>query len=320
MILKQFAISTVALAALLVIGGCGAPSEDSGSSMRGEITGTAHATGDASAVITTYGKKTFTEQDFLDEVGKLNKRSRKALEDGERRQQFVDNFILSALIFEEGKSKGFDQDPSVRKQLEDLERRLVIQKVMQEHQSAPVGDEEVQAYYDANPDEFRTDRVKASHILVKEEELAKELHAKLKADPSQFAQLAEEHSIDKSNAARGGDLGFFGRGRMVPEFEEAAFGLANDGDLSEIVKTRFGFHILIRTEREDGKPKAFDEVKNQIRVRMINEARRGQTESFLEDLKKNAGYQINGEALAGVDISELLADADDAVPEAPSGQ
>ena len=316
MILKQFAISTAVLAALVVLGGCGTPSDDSGSSTRGELTGTAHATGDASAVIAKYGGKTFTAQDFLDEIGKLNKRSRKALEDAERRRQFVDNLILSSLIFEEGKDKGFNQDPSVRKQIEDLERRLVIQKVMQEHQSAPVSEEEVQAYYDAHPDEFRTDRVKASHILVKEEELAEELHGKLKADPTQFAELAKEHSIDKSNAARGGDLGFFGRGRMVPEFEETAFGLASDGDVSEIVKTRFGYHIIIRVEREDGKPKPFDEVKNQIRVRMINEARRGQTESFLEDLKKNAGYEINGDVLAEVDISELLADETDDAPAA----
>jgi peptidyl-prolyl cis-trans isomerase C len=319
MILKQFAISTTALAALVALGGCGTPSDDSGSSMRGAVTGTAHATGDASAVVATYGGKTFTAQDFLDEVGKLNKRSRKALEDSERRRQFVDNFILSSLIFQEGKKKGFDQDPSVRKQIEDLERRLVIQKVMQEHQSAPVSDEEVKAYYDGNPDEFRTDRVKASHILVKEEELAKELHGKLKADSSQFAELAKEHSIDKSNAARGGDLGFFGRGRMVPEFEEAAFGLTEDGGVSEIVKTRFGYHIIIRVEREDGAPKAFDEVKNQIRVRMINEARRGQTESFLEDLKKDAGYELNDKALADVDISELLTDETPDVPAAHPG-
>ena len=80
MILKQFAISTAVLVALVVLGGCGTPSDDSGSSMRGELTGTAHATGDASAVIAKYGGKTFTAQDFLDEVGKLNKRSRKALE------------------------------------------------------------------------------------------------------------------------------------------------------------------------------------------------------------------------------------------------
>jgi len=318
MILKQIAVTTVVITALLVaVVGCDAPSEESNSGIRAELTGTAHATGDPSAVIAEYGGNKFTEQDFLDEVAKLNKRSRKALDDPERRKQFVDNFILSSLIYEEGKRKGFDQDPTVQKQIEDLERRLVIQKVMQEHQSVPVDDAEVKAYYDANPDEFRTDRVKASHILVKEEELAKEIADKLKADPSQFAELAKEHSIDKSNSTRGGDLGFFGRGRMVKEFEDAAFGLEKDGDISDIVKTRFGYHIILRVEREDGEPKPFDEVQNQIRIRLINEARRDRTESFLADLKKAAKYELNGDALAGVDISELL--ADDA-PEAPGSE
>ena len=319
MILKQFAVSTAAVVALVMVaGGCDAPSEETTSSLRGELTGTAHATGDSSAVIAKFGGKDFTEQDFLDEVAKLNKRSRKALSDAERREQFVDNFILSSLIFEEGKRKGFDQDPSVKKQILDLEKRLVIQKVMQEHQNVPIEDEAVKAYYDANPDEFRTDRVKASHILIKEEALAKELHAKLMEDPSLFAELAKENSIDKSNASRGGDLGFFGRGRMVAEFEEAAFALDNDGDIAEIVKTRFGFHIIVRVEREDGNPKPFEEVKNQIRIRMINEARRDQTEDFIENLKKTAKYELNTEALSGVDISGLLAD-DAPEPEGAAG-
>ncbi len=309
MIRNQFAAIAAGMAiCALAAAGCGAPSEEGASSIRGELTGTAHATGDSSAVLAKYGGKSFTEQDFLDEIAKLNKRSRKALDDPERRQQFVDNLIMSSLIFEEGKKKGFDQDPTVKKQIADLERRLVIQKVMQEHQSIPVDEAEVQAYYDSNPDEFRTDRIKASHILVKEEALAKEVLGKIKADPSTFADLAKEHSIDKSNSTRGGDLGLFGRGRMVKEFEEAAFALEKDGDVSELVKTRFGFHIIQRTEREDGKPKPFEEVKNQIRIRMINDARREHTESFLADLKKSSGYEIDAAALAGVDISDLLAD------------
>ncbi len=309
MIRNQFAAIAAGMAiCALAAAGCGAPSEEGASGIRGELTGTAHATGDSSAVLAKYVGKYFTDQYFLDEIAKLNKRSRKALDDPERRQQFVDNLIMSSLIFEEGKKKGFDQDPTVKKQIADLERRLVIQKVMQEHQSIPVDEAEVQAYYDSNPDEFRTDRIKASHILVKEEALAKEILSKIKADPSTFADLAKEHSIDKSNSTRGGDLGLFGRGRMVKEFEEAAFALEKDGDVSELVKTRFGFHIIQRTAREDGKPKPFEEVKNQIRIRMINDARREHTESFLANLKKTSGYEINAAALAGVDISDLLAD------------
>jgi len=269
-------------------------------------------------VIASYAGKSFTEADLRSELAALNRRSRKALDDPDRRKQFVENHIMSQLIFEEGRKKGIDQDAEIRGQLRNLERRLVIQKVMQDHQSAPVDDEEIRSYYDSHPDEFSSDRVQASHILVKEEALAAELLAKIEEDPTQFDALAEEHSIDKSNASRGGDLGFFTRGRMVKEFEEAAFGLEADGELSPVIKTRFGYHIIKRTGREDGKMKPFDDVKNQIRIRLINDKRKSQTEDFLTQLKSGSGYELDVQALSTVDLSDMN-QGEDEPPAAPPG-
>ena len=260
------------------------------------------AAGDQGAVIAKYGGKTLTEGELRTELDRLNRRSRQSLEDKDRLRQFVENNVLSHLIYDEGEKRGYVKDAEIQRQVEDLEHRLVIQKVMQEHQSAPVTDEEVKAYYDAHPEEFTTDRVKASHILVKEEALAKEIKEKLDKDPSQFEALAKEHSIDRSNSSKGGDLGFFGRGRMVKEFEDAAFALTEDGQISPIVNTRFGYHIIKRTGRENGSPKPFDEVKNQIRIRLINDKRRAQTEEFLAKIKKDAGLQIEDQALASFDV------------------
>ena len=219
--------------------------------------------------------------------------------------KFVDNYVLSRLIYRKGVEKKFDTDPEVLKQLDDLKRRLVIQRVMQEQQTTPVDDAEVKAYYDAHSSEFATDRVKASHILVADEAVANEILAKLRKDASQFETLAKEQSIDKANAEKGGDLGFFGRGRMVKEFEDAAFALSSDGQISDVVKTRFGYHIIKRTGREEGKTKPFDEVKNQIRIRLINDKRRQKTEEFLEQLKTEAGYQVDMEVLAVVPVDDL---------------
>jgi peptidyl-prolyl cis-trans isomerase C len=273
------------------------------------------------AVIAKFGEDTFTEADLRTELDRLNRRSRQALDDPERLRQFVENHVLARLIFREGERRGFADDAEIERQVNDLKRRLVIQKVMQEHQSAPVTDEEVQAYYDAHPQEFTTDRVKASHILVKEEALAKDLHAQLSKDPAKFEDLAKEHSIDRSNSSKGGDLGFFGRGRMVKEFEEAAFALGEDGQISDPVQTRFGYHIIKRTGREDGKPKPFDEVKNQIRIRLINDKRREQTDQFLAGLKKDANLSIDEQAIAKVDV--VTEGEDDAAepeePEMPHG-
>ncbi len=258
--------------------------------------------GGGGAVIARYAGKTFTEGDLKRELERMNPRARESLSDIDRRRQFVENRVLSDLIYEEGRKKGLDRDAEIQRQVRDIERRLVIQKVMEEYQSAPVSDEEIRAYYDAHKEEFSTDVVRASHILVKDEKLARDILAQLRKDPSRFEELAEKYSIDKSNAKKGGDLGEFGRGRMVKEFEDAAFGLSEDGQISDIVHTRFGYHIIKRTGRKDGELRPFDAVKNQIRIRLINEKRRSQTEKFLETLKEKAGYQLDEEALAAVDL------------------
>ena len=167
-------------------------------------------------------------------------------------------------------------------------------------------------------DRFTSDRTKASHILVAEEELARDLHKQITEDPSKFEELAKEHSTDRSNSKRGGDLGFFGRGRMVAEFEEAAFGLTEDGQISEPVKTRFGWHIIKRTGREDGNKKTFEEVENQIRVRMVNQRRRERTEAFLDKLKTDASLEIDEERLAEVPLPAKGAEGA-AAPPSPHG-
>lgn len=292
-------VLVVGLALSLLASSCGGP--DRG----GAGSAVAPAAAKSGKTIATFDGDTFTEGEFREEMSRLSRRARSALGDVERRRQFVDNFVMSRLIYQRGVDAGYDRDPDVLRQLEDLKRRLVVQRVMQDRQSAPVDDAEVQAYYDAHTAEFATDRVKASHILVSDEALAAEILVKIRANPDEFENLAKEHSIDKANSEKGGDLGLFGRGRMVKEFEDAAFSLSSDGEVSEVVKTRFGYHIIKRTGREDGAVKPFDEVKNQIKIRLINDKRREQTEEFLTELREDAGYEVDMEVLANVPLDDL---------------
>lgn len=269
---------------------------------------------DAGTVIAVYNGKNFTLADYRAALKTLNGRARKSLdENGDRRKQFVENFIVSKLIFAEGIARGFDKDAEVQRRMEELKEHLVIQLVMEEQQSASVTDEEVKAYYDAHTEEFSTEKVKASHILVDDEALAREIAAKLSEDKTQFEALAAEHSKDLSNAKRGGDLGMFGRGRMVKEFEDIAFGLENDGDISPPVRTRFGWHVIKRTAREDGVVQPFDEVKAQIQVKMVSEQRREKTTGFLEELKTKSKLSVDEKALADATSGQTAeeAEADD---------
>jgi parvulin-like peptidyl-prolyl isomerase len=152
--------------------------------------------------------------------------------------------------------------------------------------SNPVTDNEVKTYYDKNQQFFKTEEeVRASHILVKEEPKAKELHKRAVAGED-FAKLAKENSIDGSKVA-GGDLGLFKRGRMVPEFENAAFAL-KVGGISPVVKSQFGYHIIKLTERHPAVTKSFDEVKAEAREKLTKDREREAIEKWLKDVRTTA--------------------------------
>lgn len=142
-------------------------------------------------------------------------------------------------------------------------------------QAMTIPDAELRAAYAASMDNFRMpERVKARHILIKADEKstdaekkkalakAEDLLKQLKAG-ADFNQLAEKNSEDSSNAPKGGDLGWFVRGQMVPEFDKAAFTL-KPGQLSGIVTTQFGYHILKVDEKESARVKPFEEVKDDL--------------------------------------------------------
>lgn len=134
-----------------------------------------------------------------------------------------------------------------------------------------VSPQDVERYYRDNLELFSTpEQIRASHILFKTEgkdenavrKTAEAVLAKAKAG-ADFAALARQYSEDEASRTRGGDLDFFGRGRMVPEFEEAAFRL-QPGQISDLVKTQFGFHIIKVTDRRPATQRPLDEVRQQI--------------------------------------------------------
>ena len=111
----------------------------------------------------------------------------------------------------------------------------------------------------------RPEQVKASHILVDTEEEAASLKAEVEAG-EEFGVLAQEHSMDPGSGARGGDLGFFGRGMMVPEFDTMAFDL-NVGDMG-IVESSFGWHLILVTDKTESQAASLDDSYNDVVARM----------------------------------------------------
>lgn len=168
-------------------------------------------------------------------------------------------------------------------------------------QPAPT-DAQVRDFYDKNPDKFKQDEsVRASHILFRVDEKAADAEKKkirAQADGvlkqarggADFAELAKKHSSDGS-AQQGGDLDFFSRGQMVPAFEQAAFAL-QPGQISDVVTTQFGYHIIKVAERRPASTVAFDEVKDRIREFLTQQHKQQRAEAFIEGLKKKAKIEV----------------------------
>jgi peptidyl-prolyl cis-trans isomerase C len=174
-------------------------------------------------------------------------------------------------------------------------RELIDQKVANK---VVITDEETKAYYDANPQLFnQPEEVKASHILIKVEPTAddatkaaarkkiEDLQQKLKAG-GDFAELAKENSEGPSNV-RGGDLGYFKRGQMVKPFEDVAYSMKID-EVSDLVETRFGYHLIKVSDKKPEQTLAYADVKDKIAQRLKQEKVEKDATLYVEDLKKGA--------------------------------
>ena len=259
------------------------------------------AAGDAGGeVVATYQGHTLTSGRIAQEFERLPAPSRTYLAAPDRKRQFVENLAVNDLLYAEGAQAGYDKDPEIARQVDDLRKRLVVQRVMRKYQTPPtITDEQVKAQYDQNPILYSTAQVHASHILVKDEDTARQLLAEVKAHPEKFADLASEKSTDTISAKKGGDLGTFSPGRMVPEFDKVAFAL-HPGEISDVVKTQYGYHIIMVAERKEGEPKPFDQVKEQIRASLRNKVVQDQVQGHFDELKKSADLKVDENALARI--------------------
>ena len=184
----------------------------------------------------------------------------------------------------------------------EMETGLAVEKLIAKY--APTGeitDSEVRTYYDEHAEQFQQpERVKVSHILIKAgaadteaakalaREEAEEVLAKLNQG-ADFAELARAHSACPSSQ-KGGDLGFFQRGQMVPPFEDAAFAL-DVGGTSGIVETQFGYHIIKVTDREESRTVPFDEAAPNIRNMLDGQRKQEAMKTYTDQLRAAADIQ-----------------------------
>ena len=200
-----------------------------------------------------------------DEVNKEIENARKYFDSEEKFNEFLKGQGIDLEYFKESVKK----DLTINKLIDKLTENIAVT------------DEELKDYYDTHQDEFTS--VKASHILLDTKEEAEKMLARVKAGED-FAELAKQYSKDPSAKENSGDLDYFRHGDMVEPFEKAAFAL-KPGEISEIVQTDFGFHII---KVEDSKLDKLEDVKELLKGNMLYEKKSLEYGKQLEEMRKNA--------------------------------
>lgn len=218
-----------------------------------------------------------TEQMLDETIEALRTQQHINITTDEQKQDLLDELIARQLVVEDAIESGLTETDEFKK----LYREFVFQhSIGQMFKTINVTDAECEAYYNENQEQFKDEMVRAAHILVEEEEQAKELLAAIE-NGADFHELASANSTCPSRE-RGGDLGDFGRGQMVPEFEQAAFAL-NIGEVSGVVKSQFGYHLIKLLDRKDVVP--FTDVKGQIQQYLTSKKQNEMYSQFTEGLK-----------------------------------
>lgn len=183
---------------------------------------------------------------------------------------------------------------------QQIAQRLMIQQVIEQEvgKDVTITDAEAREFYESNPEMFQQpEKVRASHILIKAKPDAKQsekdaarkklegIQEKVKAGED-FGKLAKTHSEGPSGT-KGGDLGFFGRGQMVKPFEDVAFALKT-GEVSDIVETRFGYHLIKGTDKQKAGSVPYEEVEDRLKDYLKEQKVQKQVAAYIETLKADA--------------------------------
>jgi parvulin-like peptidyl-prolyl isomerase len=193
---------------------------------------------------------------------------------------------------------------TIRQLKEDINRQLMIgEAIEREYEKIELTEEEISQYYEENNKNFfEPEKRKTSHILVEDKEEAQKILNQLNDGMVDFEQLAREKSICPSSE-QGGDLGYITRGQMVGEFETAAFSL-EEGQISEIVETEYGYHIIKCEDIQEEHQPAFEETRENIESILKNQKQNSAIDALLTQLREESEVIIHYDFTSELETSE----------------
>ena len=240
-----------------------------------------------------------TTNDVLLEMHRLPPESQKQLlDDASLLQQLIDNAYLRRALAAQAERQNLQQTPAMQHLLQSTRDNILAEAELRRVAQAARPDSDAleklaQSTFKAETERFNTPaRTRARHILIKGSDAgaraqADELLTQLRAG-ADFEKLARAHSADPRSAAQGGDLGFFPKGQMVPAFDAALDQLKNPGDLSAVVPSKFGFHIIRLEERQPASSQSYSEVREQLREEITAKLQKTARTQALERLRAQA--------------------------------
>ncbi len=233
-----------------------------------------------------------TEKDLESRIARLRALPNRSPQSDDH-QRVLEDLVTETVLVQEAQRRRLDRDSEVQRLLAEARRQILVGRFLEtlaKENPVEATSEEVGQFYQQHSDRFtEPEMLRASHILVKTEEEAKKGLNRLKSGEP-FAKVAEELSIDPTRV-RGGDIGFFSPGQVIPEFEEQCRRL-KAGQLSGIVKTSFGYHLILLTDHRPARQRPLEEVEDQIKKQLTAQRQQRQVAEKVQQVRSKAQVQI----------------------------
>jgi peptidyl-prolyl cis-trans isomerase C len=243
-------------------------------------------------VLAKVGRKSITRNDIEARIDTYPEQFRDALKQDQNMQRILQQVINEEVLLLAAQKEGISTSESVKAELEKQRKDYIINEVLNKkiNNVITISDEEVKAYYDQNEAQFGPlETRRARHILVEKENEARRILRQIN-NGANFAEMAKRHSQDNTKE-NGGDLGYFRRGQLVKPFENTAFKLKK-GQVSDIVKSQYGYHI-IKLEDIRVRPKlSFEDVKETIKNQLLGAKRRQASDQYIKNIREEFNVKI----------------------------